>query len=64
MEFALGHLRWPPAVFWGATLAELSAAQNGYLASKGVDRSVRQMSRSRLDELMRLYPDTPPPGST
>lgn len=59
MEIGLGHLRLTPAAFWAMTMREYDAAQRGYLQSRGVDMSKRGggMTRARLDELKRLYPD-------
>lgn len=62
MEIGLGHLRYPPAVFWGLSLLEFDAAHNGYLESLGVKTGTTapaKMSQSRMSELMALYPDAP-----
>lgn len=41
------------------TVCEYDAAIDGYLESQGVDptRASAAMTRARLDELKRLYPD-------
>jgi len=37
MALGLGHLQFPPAVFWIMTPRELFAAADGYLRRMGVD---------------------------
>ena len=52
MELGLGVLRWPPAVFWSATVPELVAALDGYVESKGGgSRSAKQQF---VDEMRAL----------
>lgn len=58
MRFGLGHLRHSPREFWSMTLIEYDAALAGYLESKGVKAGPAGMTRKRIDELKRLYPDT------
>lgn len=63
MRFGLGHLRLAPAVLWRMTLIEYDAAVRGYLEAKGVKPGSGPMRRSRLEELMALYPDAPSPDT-
>lgn len=37
MSSAMGILGWTPAVFWGATCYEYTAAMRGHFAANGVD---------------------------
>ena len=37
MALGLGHLQFPPSVFWSMTPRELFAAADGYLRRMGVD---------------------------
>ncbi len=37
MSSALGILKWPPNVFWNATLYEYTAAMKGHFASQGMN---------------------------
>lgn len=60
MRFGLGHLRLAPAVLWRMTLIEYDAAVRGYLEAKGVKPGSGPMRRTRLEELMALYPDDKP----
>jgi hypothetical protein len=50
MEQACGWLRWPPAVFWNATLAEVAIASSGYVESR-----TGQSPRARLERLAAMY---------
>lgn len=50
---------YQPAVVWRMTVVEYDAAVRGYLQRNGVDPAAPPaMTRSRLEELKRLYPDT------
>jgi hypothetical protein len=51
MEQALGWLRWPPAAFWGATLAEVCAGVCGFVESR-TGKNPRQQSE-RMAALYR-----------
>lgn len=51
LRFGLGHLRLPPDAFWRLSLTELDA-----LAGAGVRPETT--SRTSLEALMALYPDT------
>ena len=61
MEIGLGHLRYTPDALWRLTMREYEAACEGLLESYGGKdtkaRGGRGMSSSRLDELMKMYPD-------
>ncbi|MEQ1614486.1 MAG: phage tail assembly chaperone [Hyphomicrobiaceae bacterium] len=64
MEVGLGHLRYPPAVFWALTLPEWQAAHDGLIESRGGTKSGPDtnpvnggMSAARFAELSQLYPD-------
>jgi hypothetical protein len=46
-------LRWPPAIFWNATLFEISAAIDGFAELKAPRPDV--MTRDELEELKALY---------
>lgn len=46
----MGWLRWPPALFWDATLAELTAGYNGVLELK-----TGSNPRERAERLAMLY---------
>ena len=48
MQLALGHLGWTPAVFWEASLDELTTALEGY-------RQRQQQEDLRFGKLMALY---------
>lgn len=52
MRFGFGVLRLSPRSFWGLTPRELAAAFEAVSGPRGVTPA-----RSRLDELMRRYPD-------
>ena len=56
MAIGLCVLGWPPAHFWGSTLAEINAAAEG-LAMKNGAAPNDALSRNELDELMAQYPD-------
>jgi len=56
MALGLGRLRLAPRDFWGMTLREFRAAQDG-LAGRTSRSGRRGMSRERLAELMEKYPD-------
>lgn len=58
LQFGLGHLRLPPRDVWSMTVIEHDAAWRGYLEAKGVSTEPFGMTRSRLEELKQLYPDT------
>lgn len=56
-------LHWGPREFWAASLTEFTAAAKAYAqanrkSAAGGGRSVPPMTRERLDELRKLYPDT------
>ena len=51
LRFGLGHLRLPPDAFWRLSLTELNA-----LAGAGALPDAT--SRTSLEALMALYPDT------
>lgn len=57
MAFLLGCLHLRPADAWAMTLLEYDAAWRGYCQANGIDTSRRGMTRDRLEELKRLYPD-------
>lgn len=63
MEIGLGHLRYPPDVFWRMTTREYEAACEGLLESYGGKntkaRGGQGMSSTRLNELMAQFPDEP-----
>lgn len=50
MEQGCGWLGWPPAVFWGATLAEVATAASGYVESR-----TGKSPRARLEHLAEMY---------
>lgn len=52
MRAGLRGLRLPPAEFWALSPAEL-------MLMLGLEEGGSAMVRSRLDELSRVYPDTP-----
>lgn len=56
MRVALGVVGWPPYAFWRATPRELWLAFDGYQQRHGLKRAA-PVSRVRLAELMRAYPD-------
>ena len=58
MRIGLGHLRYPPEVFWRLTLPEFFAAADGYLESKGVKPKgpIRDApTRAELDALLARF---------
>lgn len=62
----MGHLRWPEPVFWATSLPGFLAAQAGYLETLpngGKPPPRASMSKSRLAELRKLYPDDVPASS-
>jgi len=65
MSSALGILRWPPDVFWKATVYEYTAAMRGYFAAVGiVGNCAADLSESRSicsrSSLMCLHELQPP----
>lgn len=50
MRAGIGHLRLSPAAFWALTPAELALML-------GLEAGPRPMGRTRLDELIRRFPD-------
>ena len=52
MSFGLGVLRLAPGEFWAMTPRELAAASRPL-----AERAPEILSRTRLDEQMRAYPD-------
>lgn len=59
MQLALGHWSMAPDAFWAMTFNEYLARLDGYLEKHGLKSKGTRMTRARLDELKRLYPDTP-----
>ena len=59
MEVGLGHLRYPPAVFWRLTLREYAAACDGLMERYGGRDAAPGggLSNAELDDLMAKYPD-------
>lgn len=53
----MGYLQWTPEVFWSATPEELEDALEGLSEIKGWKKRPKPMSRKRLEELMKEYPD-------
>lgn len=53
MAFGLGHLRWPPDVFWTASPREIIAASEAFRAAPAGEAPARGV----LDALMRDHPD-------
>lgn len=49
----MGVLKWPPSIFWNATLQELVAALRNPPLSSTI------LKRSDLLDLMRDFPDNP-----
>lgn len=56
MRVGLRELRLHPDAFWALTPAELALML-------GLDRAPAPMSRDRLADLARLYPDARAPGT-
>lgn len=54
-EVAYGGLRWTPQTFWGSTLVEFFAANEGLALAKGLRKKVAPPSRERLEELKKKY---------
>lgn len=54
MSSAIGILRWPPNVFWKATMYEYTTAMRGHLISKGV-KFTDPMSQSEVSELLKIH---------
>lgn len=52
MRAGMRGLRLPPAEFWALTPAELQLLL-------GPENAAAPMGRTRLDELLRAYPDKP-----
>lgn len=52
--FALGHLRWPPAVLWAATPAEVRLAVHGLA---GWIEPPEFLTRAEMAALQRRFPD-------
>jgi hypothetical protein len=48
----------PPRDVWQMSVIEYDWAYRGYLESRGITQQPPQMTRSRLEELKALYPDT------
>ncbi|PLX36995.1 MAG: phage tail assembly chaperone [Hyphomicrobiales bacterium] len=57
MEVGMGVLSLAPDVFWRMTLAEFNAAVAGYMERNGSKPQGGGMTRDRLKELMKRYPD-------
>jgi uncharacterized phage protein (TIGR02216 family) len=51
LRFGLGHLRLPPDAFWRLSLTELNALA-------GADARPETTTRTSLQALMALYPDS------
>ena len=54
--FCLGKLKWPPQIFWQASLWDIYDVFEGFA---GIDSSkvISSMIRNELEEMMRLFPD-------
>jgi uncharacterized phage protein (TIGR02216 family) len=57
MAFGLGALRLSSAEFWALTPRELAAAAEGVHGR----RSPEPLGRAALSDLIRAFPDIPPP---
>lgn len=58
MMIAYGHMHYTPDVFWGFSLREWQAALKGYIKKEYGDQALTApIKRSRLDQLMKEYPD-------
>lgn len=58
---AFGHMHFTPDTFWGFSLREWQAALKGYIKKEYGDQP-QPMRRSRLQQLMKEYPDDRPPN--
>jgi uncharacterized phage protein (TIGR02216 family) len=56
-EVGMGIVGWTPDVFWASTPEELEDAFSGLSEKSGWKKRVKGMSRKRLNELMKEYPD-------
>lgn len=57
MQIAFGMLNIPPEVFWDMSFAELNHAFLGYQEKISGGNKAGPLNRTRLNELMELYPD-------
>ena len=57
MEIGLGVLRFPPDFFWNMTVAELTAALDGWTESHGGKKSADKSEM--YDELLQLAAKIP-----
>ena len=56
MEIGLGHWEMSAAAFWSLTLNEYTARLDGWMEKHSIDQQP-DMTRARLEELKRRYPD-------
>lgn len=59
MKIAYGHMHYTPSVFWGFSLREWQAALKGYI-QKEYGEQTAPMTSSRLNQMMKEYPDDRP----
>lgn len=59
MKIAFGHMHYTPEVFWTMSLREWQAAVKGYIQKEYGDPEV-PMTSSRLNQMIREYPDDRP----
>jgi len=57
MQIAFGMLNITPEVFWDMSFAELNHAFLGYQEKISGGNKAGPLNRTRLNELMELYPD-------
>jgi hypothetical protein len=56
-RLAFGSLRWQPSEFWRSNVWELTYAWEGFARSKGISLEENIMTRDKLEELKRKFPD-------
>lgn len=56
MEICLGMIGMSPEDFWSSSIKEVYAAIDGFMEFHGA-KSEQPMARTRLEEMMELYPD-------